>query len=294
MAAPVVAGVGHFFGPAELVEFFVVDLAVFGSEGFGDCEAGASAGGGESAIGGAEERRSPVQDDEVFGRVGIQDAFAGFSQGAGEVVLGRERAAEENDAVDHAAIGEGFGGEDGDAGATGLGDEVHGAAGVLVLVVHDFAGEVLGAAAVAVEAGEVGEVAAGEGESPVEDADGAAYAAVEEAVAHAVGEDGFGFDAGEDEGETFIEARGVEGARLDEAEAAANPERGEACAEDGVIVDLAGEAPEHWREFRFAKSTRGGVRCGENGHISLGLRIAGIMSGRLRKRQRVVKAAIYR
>ena len=50
-------------------------------------------------------------------------------------------------------------------------------------------------------------------------------AAVGESVAHAVGEDGFGFDAWEYEREAAVEEGRVECAWLDETESAADPER---------------------------------------------------------------------
>jgi hypothetical protein len=237
----VLAAVGEVGGPGELVEFFVVDFFVFGGEVWRDLEADAAAGGGELAVGGAEDGSSESQDEVVFAGVGIEEAFFGAGERGGEVVGGGEGAAEEHDAVEGVVEGEFFGGEDGEAGAAGLCDEVNGAAGVGVLVGEDFIGDIAGAAAVAVDAGEVGEVAAGEGESPVEDADLSWDAAVGQAVAHTVGEDGFGFDAGEDEGEAMFEECRVEGAGLNEPQAAADPEGGELEAQGGVVFELVEE-----------------------------------------------------
>ena len=66
VAAPVLAAVGEVGGPGELVEFLLVEFLMFGGEIVGDLEAHATAGGGEFAVGGAEDAGAPAEDEVVF------------------------------------------------------------------------------------------------------------------------------------------------------------------------------------------------------------------------------------
>ena len=75
--------VGQFFGPGELVEFFVVEAAFLVGERVGYLEPDAAAGGRELPVGRAENLRAPAQDEMISFGVGVEDAFTGLPQGAG-------------------------------------------------------------------------------------------------------------------------------------------------------------------------------------------------------------------
>ena len=172
-----------------------------------------------------------------------------FSEGFREVIGRGERPAEEDDAVDGGSLGKCLDGEDGDARAAGLGDEMHGASGIVALIADNFGGDVFRALSVAIDPGEIGEIAAGEWQAPVKHADRAGDSAFVQAIAHGVGKDGFGFDSGEDEGETSLQEGGVQGSRLANAESSQHDELDEFHAETGVFA--------HFSEKMFGSAARG-------------------------------------
>lgn len=125
----------HFGVPLDLLEF-AVEVAV-GGIGRRAVEADGPGGGGVLAVDGTGDGGADAEECGVKRGVVVEDATARVLERGAEVVVGAEGGGEEDHGANGFFGGEHFGGEDGDAAAAGVADDVDGVMGMSRQVFND-------------------------------------------------------------------------------------------------------------------------------------------------------------